>query len=80
MELHSTLIGELSGTAVSFTKIYDDVVRSHMVFYAGALVEDGQAIEGNWRIGPRWSGPFRMERRSAGESLAVERTEEVEVD
>jgi hypothetical protein len=75
--LQSTVIGQVSGQSVRFTKIYDDPVRSHAVFYEGEVIEDGNAIEGQWAIGPNWSGPFRMQKRSASEMIAEEVGEEV---
>jgi len=78
--LQATLIGRVSGSSVEFTKIYDDVVRSHSVFYEGGLIEDGMAIEGVWRTSATWSGPFRMERRSARRELSETVREAVPAD
>jgi len=79
IQLYSTLAGDIQGTRVRFTKVYDGVVRSHAVAYEGDLIEDGQAIEGFWSTRPGWSGPFRMERRKQKALKAEERAEEVHV-
>lgn len=80
IQLYSTLVGDIDGTTVRFTKVYDGVVRSHAVAYEGELIEDGQAIEGFWSTSPGWSGPFRMERRNPKASEVGKRTEEIHVD
>lgn len=77
--LYSTLAGDVRGTTVRFTKLYDGVVRSHAVAYEGELIEDGQAIEGFWSTSPRWSGPFRMERREPKPAVEEKRAEEISV-
>ena len=79
MTLTSTLVGDVQGTSVHFIKTYDDPVQAHQVIYDGALIEDGEAIEGNWTIIDEWSGPFRMERRSATKAEAIEQAEPAEV-
>lgn len=57
------LDGRRDGSAVTFTKRYDDLDRAHyQVMYVGRLSPDGDEITGEWDIPGVWSGTFLMVR------------------
>lgn len=61
--LPAGIAGERVGSAVRFTKRYDDRVRAHPVHYAGTLSPEGDEIVGEWAIPGIWSGSFIMVRQ-----------------
>ena len=61
--LPARIDGERIGSAVRFTKCYDDRVRAHPVHYAGTLSPEGDEIVGEWTIPGVWSGSFIMVRQ-----------------
>jgi len=71
--LYATLLGERSGSLVTFRKTYDGRVPnySHSIDYEGAISSDASEIEGRWKITSTWSGKFLM-IRSMGKEQAVE--------
>ena len=70
--LGSIVEGLRAGSAVTFTKLYDDAERRpEPVFYSGTLQPDGNEISGLWEIPGHWSGTFLMVR-SPGLAEAVE--------
>ena len=71
------LDGRRSGTDISFTKRYDDLVRAgHPVSYTGALSSEGDEITGTWNIPGEWSGTFIMVRQTRAGSAAKQQVEE----
>ena len=67
--LPAVIEGERIGSAVRFTKRYDDRARAHPVHYAGTLAPEGDEIVGEWTVPGVWSGSFimiRQPRREAG--------------
>src|SRR5579884_1363425 len=62
--LYASLAGSCRGSAVTFTKTYEqpDDLHRHPVLYDGALNGDGSEIEGRWTIRGGWSGKFLMIR------------------
>ncbi len=55
--------GERVGSAVRFTKRYDELARAHYaVRYDGTLSPEGDEITGEWTIPGVWSGSFIMVR------------------
>ncbi|MGI4731298.1 MAG: hypothetical protein ACRYFW_06075 [Janthinobacterium lividum] len=79
LTLHALVTGARSGTAVSFTKSYDDPARArHPVRYAGTIAPDGDEITGRWDIAGHWSGSFIMVRAARrAEPAAIEVAETV---
>jgi hypothetical protein len=79
--LDSIVDGAREGSAVSFTKVYEDEERMpEPVFYGGSLQPDGNEISGRWEIAGQWSGTFLMVRNpGAGEAVEEEVAEEVPV-
>jgi hypothetical protein len=70
--LHSIVEGSREGSAVTFSKLYDDAERvPEPVFYTGTVQPDGNEISGRWEIPGHWSGTFLMVR-SPGAAEAVE--------
>lgn len=69
--LPAAIEGDRIGSAVRFTKRYDDRVRAHSVHYAGTLSPEGDEIVGEWTIPGVWSGSFIMVRQ-AGRAVMVE--------
>lgn len=66
-ELFSSLSGVLDGGSVTFVKHYEALPGAgHTVLYVGEVDARRTKIEGRWRIGPSWSGPFVMNRASDG--------------
>jgi hypothetical protein len=66
--IYSTLLGERSGSRVTFTKTYDGSAPGYrVVHYEGTLSADGTEIEGRWSIPRNWSGRFRMTRPKPNE-------------
>jgi hypothetical protein len=71
--LHAVVEGHRSGSAVRFTKMYDDLDRMpDPVFYSGTVQPDGNEISGRWEIAGSWAGTFLM-IRNAGSEEAAER-------
>lgn len=65
--------GTRTGTAVVFTKRYDDFEEMpHIVQYSGSVDASGDEIDGQWKIPGSWSGTFLMVRESKSE-VAEER-------
>ena len=79
--LHSIVDGSREGSAVSFTKIYEDEERMpEPVFYSGTIQPDGNEVAGRWEIAGHWSGTFLMVRSPGAEEAAEEEAgEEVPV-
>jgi len=70
--IYATLLGERSGSRVTFTKTYDGTAPGYTVVeYEGTLTADASEIEGRWSIRHNWSGKFLM-IRSTGKEHAVE--------
>lgn len=70
--LHSIIEGHRQGSAVTFTKMYDDLDRMpDAVFYSGTIESDGNEISGRWEIPGAWAGTFLM-IRSGGVAEAAE--------
>jgi hypothetical protein len=80
--LHSVVEGSRRGSAVTFSKIYEDIERMpEPVFYSGTIQPDGNEISGRWEIPGQWSGTFLMVRNSgAVEAVEEEVGEEVPVE
>lgn len=80
--LHSIVDGSREGSAVSFTKIYENEERMpEPVFYGGTVQPDGNEISGRWEIAGHWSGTFLMVRSpGAAEPAEEEVGEEVPVE
>ena len=80
--LHSIVDGSCEGSAVSFSKIYEDEERMpEPVFYSGTVQPDGYEISGRWEIPGHWSGTFLMVRKPGeAEAAEVEAAEEVPVE
>jgi hypothetical protein len=79
--LDSFIEGRREGSAVTFTKMYEDVDRMpDAIFYSGTIHADGNEISGRWEIPGRWAGTFIM-IRDAGVAEATEKEvgEEVEL-
>lgn len=45
----ASLIGEISGRSISFTKTYL-ITSRHSVYYTGKISEEGNKMQGKWRI------------------------------
>jgi hypothetical protein len=77
--LHSIVDGVRQGSAVTFSKMYEDDERMpEPVFYSGTVQPDGNEISGRWEIAGQWSGTFLMVRNpGAAESAEEEVGEEV---
>jgi hypothetical protein len=79
--LWSVVEGRRQGSAVTFTKMYEDVeLMPEAIFYSGTIQPDGNEISGRWEIPGAWSGTFLMIRESgvaeaaemeAGEGMPV---------
>ena len=71
--LATVLIAEIegvrSGSAVAFSKFYNDAGIRHAVRYEGAADEALMRIEGAWSIPGQWSGTFFMTRDDDGEAV-----------
>lgn len=71
--LHSIVDGSREGSAVRFTKIYEDEERMpEPVFYGGTVQPDGNEISGRWEIAGHWSGTFLMVRNPGAAVAAAE--------
>ena len=69
--LSAVIDGTRSGSAVTFTKRYDDYEEMpHQVLYSGTVAADGNEIEGRWEISSAWSGSFIMIREGGAEAEA----------
>jgi len=70
--LFASLSGLRRGSAVSFTKTYDqaDVFHQSPILYDGALNGEATEIEGRWTIVGVWSGKFLMIRSPGQEAKA----------
>jgi hypothetical protein len=79
--LQAIVEGSRQGSAVTFTKMYDDSERMpEPVFYSGTIQPDGYEISGRWEIPGHWSGTFLMVRNpGAAEAVEVQAGEEVPV-
>jgi hypothetical protein len=75
--LHALIQGDRFGSAVEFTKIYDNA-HNHPVFYEGTVSDEGLEINGRWSIPGMWSGSFIMIRAKPA-TKAVERKVDVTV-
>ncbi|HEX8223606.1 MAG TPA: hypothetical protein VF605_07300 [Allosphingosinicella sp.] len=77
--LHAVVEGSRQGSAVTFSKMYDDAERMpEPVFYSGTIQPDGNEISGRWEIAGQWSGTFLMVRHpGAAEAAEEEAGEEV---
>ncbi len=72
-DLHSIVEGARQGSAVTFSKIYEDAERMpEPVFYSGTVQPDGNEISGRWEIPGHWSGTFLMVRDSGVAEAAEE--------
>jgi len=71
--IYATILGERSGSRVTFTKAYDGTAPGYTVVeYEGALSEDCSEIEGRWAIRKNWSGKFLMIRSSGKEQTVAQ--------
>ena len=79
--LEALVDGSRHGSAVTFTKMYNDAERMpEPVFYSGTIQPDGNEISGRWEIAGHWSGTFLMVRNpGAAEAAEAEAAEEVPV-
>lgn len=74
--LHATVRGRRSGTAVSFTKIYDGSGGwNHSVSYEGTLNASVTEIEGRWTVDDL-VGTFLMTRAGTVEEAELRKTDE----
>lgn len=72
-ELVAAVEGDRVGSAVRFTKRYDDLARAHYaVRYDGTLSPENDEITGEWTIPGVWSGSFIMVRE-VGRGVEEER-------
>jgi hypothetical protein len=80
--LHAIVDGARQGSALTFTKIYEDAERMpEPVFYSGTIQPDGNEVSGRWEIAGHWSGTFLMVRNpGAAEAAEEEAGEEVPVE
>ncbi len=62
--------GQVTGRNVSFTKKYFDHPR-HTIQYTGTVSEDGNHINGQWRINSKHSGPWEAHRSDNDLSLEL---------
>ena len=46
----ASLVGEVSGRSISFTKTYL-ITSRHSVYYTGKISEEGNKMQGKWKIG-----------------------------
>lgn len=62
--LAAAIDGHRGGTAVEFTKFYEDADPDSydVVAYRGEVTADGSEISGRWDIPGAWSGSFIMTR------------------
>ena len=75
--LHAMIEGRRKGSALSFTKMYDDLQRApDVIFYSGTVQPDGNEIEGRWAILGDWSGTFLMIRTSKASEAAERKVAE----
>ncbi len=79
--LLSIVEGRRHGSAVTFTKMYENFeLMPDAIFYSGTLQPDGNEISGRWEIPGAWAGTFLMIRESGvAESVEVEVGEEMPV-
>jgi hypothetical protein len=72
--IYATLFGSRQGSAIAFTKTYDEVGFEYQsaIQYQGTLSGDETEIEGRWIIHALRSGKFLM-IRSNGKTAAIER-------
>ncbi|MGZ8284879.1 MAG: hypothetical protein ACXW27_16320 [Allosphingosinicella sp.] len=79
--LLSIVEGRRQGSAVTFTKMYEDVeLMPDAIFYGGTIQPDGNEISGRWEIPGAWAGTFLMIRESGvAEAAAMEVGEDVPV-
>jgi hypothetical protein len=79
--LWSIVEGRRQGSAVTFTKMYEDVeLMPDAIFYSGIIQPDGNEISGRWEIPGAWAGTFLMIRESGvAEAAEIEVGEEVPV-
>ncbi len=76
-ERSAEIVGMRTGDTVAFTKTPTD--GADQIEYAGALIDEGRRIEGQWHIVGDWSGRFRMERaRPVRPEEAVVRARDIE--
>lgn len=79
-EIEAVLTGARSGSAVTFTKVYDTLEHFlNPVRYEGVLDEEEAEISGEWHILGDWSGGFVMTRPKP-ERADEEVEEEAEVE
>lgn len=70
--LHAVIEGRREGSAVTFTKIYDELEPEPVViFYSGSVEPGGDEIQGRWERPDLWSGTFLMVRNPAAEEEAL---------
>lgn len=71
--------GRRNGSAVDFSKTYDEVsLAGYSIHYSGTLAGGGDEIEGTWAIPGETNGTFLMVREGAAEA-GEERREEATV-
>lgn len=73
----SVVDGLRDGSAIQFRKTMTNGHPGHVIHYEGALSGDESRIAGRWRIPPRTSGSFFMQRERPANGLAVGRAETV---
>jgi hypothetical protein len=74
MLILATLEGHRDGAQVNFVKYYEGSPADFFmpVHYEGIVSDSGVEIEGDWSIGPDWTGRFLMVR-SGGTSIEDKR-------
>jgi hypothetical protein len=69
-DIRGVLEGRHDGARLTFAKTPDADHQDHVIYYDGDISPDGGAVTGRWSIPGDWSGEFRMQRRTVGETVA----------
>lgn len=69
----ATLVGEIIGRRITFTKRYLNRVYDSIA-YTGLVSEDEMMMQGSWRIQTRFSGTWEARRESDNLSLELSKT------
>ena len=75
----ASLVGQVSGRSVNFTKTYL-ISSRHSVSYAGTISEDGNKIEGRWKISfisGKWEALRNDENLSLGKATRKQEKEPI---
>ena len=77
----AALYGRRDEHAVTFVKTYDGgVPHNKPISYEGAIMDDGNEIEGRWIIPDVWSGRFLMVRSAPNaEAIVRKKYERIEL-